>query len=131
MLDIYITIDPKSHDEGTWHHIGGIGEDEWAAVFLYTLAAELYDSGNKIREWEERSASVIQRAEAEYPLLARASDYYGGAWYKPGEVERLRAECLRAQTLTSNEVALKTLTELVAACDEALKRGWGLQMAGD
>ena len=87
--------------------------------------------GETEEEWEERFSRKFQQSIPDYPMLGRLWDLFMYASYKPEEVNRLRDECLKVKDSTSNEKALGGLAKLVKACDEALKRGYGLLLVPD
>lgn len=124
MLDFYITQDPSLQDEGTWQHTGGMDRNEWDALFYDALAYERFTPGEDESEWQKKVESL-------YPLLSRACDYYGDAWYEAEEIEQLRCECLKALETTPNEIAANVLTKIIHACVEATGRRRGLLMACD
>ncbi len=99
MMDFYVMPDREVEWRAETHiHMGGMGMDEWEALFYEALGCPmgkdvLYVPGEDISEWEERVMVGFQSAIPEYPLLGRAWHYYYGAWYEPGEIEQFRNEC--------------------------------------
>ena len=132
-LDFYIMRDPKEQGEGSCQLVGGMEQDEWEALFYNTPRPESrYDeNAREWKEWEERARSRLEGIISNYPLLGRAGDYWEDAWYSLEEVEQLRQECIEAQARIRNQVAVNVLGELIHACDEALKRKWGVWLACD
>jgi hypothetical protein len=59
------------------------------------------------------------------PLLARAADYYGDSEYSPAEVSGLLEELASVAPLGGAAV------ELVALCEEAVRRGQGIVTLAD
>jgi hypothetical protein len=140
-LTIYAVPDPSAALHASClpsgdYYQGDLKVAEWGALFFDVLGCPpamdeppLPDESSE--EWEERYYAKFEQAIPEYPMLARMSDVYGYATYLPDEVLALRDECLRVQTGTSNEQALSGIQTLLGACEEAVKLGHGLFLAGD
>ncbi len=107
---------------------------EWSALFHDVLRSEGGDPfmpGDDINEWTEKHRIRFQGSIPNYPMLGRIWDTYIDVSYHPEEMSQLRDECLRVKATTSNPVALRGLDKLIHGCDEAIKYGLGLQLAGD
>lgn len=109
---------------------------EWGALFLDVLKCpdtadvpRLTDEGNE--DWQERYGAKFQQAIPNYPMLGRIYDTLIYVAYKPEEIGQLRDECLRLQSMTSDEKALSMLKKLIHACDEASKVRSGLLFVPD
>lgn len=110
--------------------------DEWAALFVDVLKCPDADDfpslpGESNEEWRKRYSLKFQQAIPSYPILARIHDLFIYVIYTPDEVNELRSESLRLQSMTSNELAVAMLKKLVQACDEASKAGSGLVLVPD
>jgi hypothetical protein len=121
---------------GTDCYQGDLKSNEWGALFFDVLGCpratdEPSFPDESPQNWAERYMTKFEQAIPEYPMLARMWDVYGYASYMPGEVTALREECLKVQAATSNEEALSGLRSLLAACEEAVRSGNGLFLAGD
>ena len=110
--------------------------NEWEALFLNVLECPDVDEvtllpNEDTTEWQMRYARKFNQAIPTYPMLGRMWDMFIYVSYNPDEIDRLRHECLKIQSTTSNEEAQAALTKLLAACDEASKLGFGLLFVPD
>jgi hypothetical protein len=72
---------------------------DWKALFFHVLDCPRY-SWPPIEREEYRKR--FQEHLADYLMLGRIWDMYEDALYRPGEIESLRNECAKVQTITSN-----------------------------
>ncbi len=110
--------------------------DEWGALFLITLGCpdvtdvpRLADEDRD--EWERRYSLRFQEAIPDFPTLARVWDVFIYVGFKPEEIGKLRNECRRIQSNTSDEKTRLALTKLLRACDEASNHQSGLLFVPD
>jgi hypothetical protein len=97
----------------------GIGEPESAAI-LTELGAN----------WKTFQREGHVPIAPEYPLLSRLDDMTSDAIYQPDEVNRLMAECLRAQQLVKDPQAIRGLDKLVRIARWAEKLELGIYFGG-
>ncbi len=123
--------------EGNDHYLDPRLEgNEWGALFVDVLKCpDTGDipllAGESNEDWQERYSSKFQQAIPSYPMLGRVYDTLIYVAYKPEEISQLRDECLKVQSMTSNEKALAVLKSLIEACDEASKVRSGLLFVPD
>ena len=107
---------------------------EWSSLFHDVLRAKDRDPlspSEDLDKWSQRQRARFQESIPDYPMLGRIWDTYIDVHYQPEEVRRLRDECLRVKSSTSNPTALSGLDKLIAASDEALKDRLGLSLLSD
>jgi hypothetical protein len=107
---------------------------EWTGLFhdaLRVQVGEPFEPGEELDEFNFRKKTKFQESLPSYPMLGRIWDTYIDVNYEPQEIYRLRDECLLVKASTSQPVALRGLEKLIAACDEAIELGLGLQMSSE
>lgn len=81
--------------------------------------------GEDVNEHCERNRRLFQQSIPNYPMLGRIFDMYEDYVFTPEEVERLREECLRVKSFTSNPAADLGLRKLIyarlVACNRPLR----------
>jgi hypothetical protein len=111
-----------------------LGGPEWSAIFYDVLDArtsETFVPGDNINEWTEKHRVEFQAKLPNYRMLGRIWDTYINVNYQPEEITKLREECLKVKSSTTNPLALQGLDKLIYACQAALKSGLGLHLAAD
>lgn len=66
-----------------------------------------------------------------YPLLSRLNDFYGDAVYQPREIDALLVECMRAEQVASDPMAVRGLDKLIRIARWAQKSNRGIYFLGD
>jgi len=114
----FIKPEPTSDRDRLLHF--GLTYREWLAIYFDVLDV---DHGEH-KKWakshpDEAKSSFLGGFEDEirdYPMLSRIRNYFFDAEFEGVEVEQLRIECLKVQTITSNEKALHGLEKLILIC---------------
>lgn len=129
----------KVRDDQSWRENGcflemGFDDSDWGALFLGVLHCPVLGTRAENENYVEHLElyrKKFQQAIPLYPMLGRIWSIYEDVAYTHDEVKQLYKECLAVQSSTTDPHALRALRKLVYACDEALKSGMGLFLAGD
>jgi hypothetical protein len=101
----------------------GLNYQEWFAIFFDVLGVDKSGYDNWAKENPEAAkGSILIEFDEEIPSYPMLSRIVGGRYdivFEADEVERLREECLRVKSQTSNAVALKGIRKLLLMCDWA------------
>jgi hypothetical protein len=136
-LTIFLRHKRGVQDAGVNSYLNDLEGKEWAALFKDVLRCPVsldqpYSPGDNLNERHEKFRLKFQQAIPEHPMLARIWDTYIDITYEPEEIGELRDECLKTQAIAaSHPVALKGLSKLISACDEALRLESGLLLSSD
>lgn len=128
---LWFEEDSNSYHRQPERYLGDLGGDEWGAIFHEVLKCPLPSDNPPLpnesgEEWQERFSQMFQQTIPEYPMLGEIWHLDIYVSYQPEEIRLLRDECLKVRAKTSNEEALKGISQLIWSCDEALKLGYGL-----
>jgi hypothetical protein len=104
----------------------GINNEEWHALWFDVLGVDSDEYSNWAQD-DDADDFVI----AGYPMISRITNNYMDASFEGEQIEHLRQECLRINSNTRNELALRGTDKLLRICDMAQKLGLSIYLMSD
>jgi hypothetical protein len=108
---------PTSERDRNLHF--GVNYREWFALYFDVLGVGVKDLLTNGASEVSRIAEFDEEIP-DYPMLSRINGMLYDAVFESTEVDALRTECLRVQSQTTNQLALRGIEKLLRICDWAL-----------
>ncbi len=135
-LTLSLAEDPNNYNENTDRGLKiCINDEDLAAVQDAVVSGRIdyrnLQSNQEHQKADERNREVFQKFASLYPMLGRIDDLYQDYVFAPGEIHKLREECLKLQNAKPSAAADLALRKFIYACDEASKDNFHLMFLSD
>jgi len=108
-----------------------INDDDLEAISLavYNLSfGKPYDGTENILKLRNDDRQWFAKTFPEFQMLGRINYMYEDAYFDAKEVYLLREECVKVKSATNDPAADLGLRKLIYSCDEAMRKGFCLEL---
>jgi hypothetical protein len=108
------------------------GDLEPISLEIFRIATgKPYTGDDNIMKLRNDDRQLFARIAPEFPMLSRINYIFEDVFFNVEEVEQLRNECVKLQSITKDSAADLGLRKLLYSCEEALKDNFGVELTCD